>query len=244
MNVSTRPRLIVAVDVAKLSEARALIAALDGLDVIFKLGYEPLYNYGDEIREQLEKSGADYFIDGKLHDIPRTVAAAVRAIVRPGVRIMTIHAMGGLAMMQAAVDASLERSAELGVDPPKILRGDAADKPRYRRPGRTRAQRRTRRKRYPASRAGARRALRGRRLQSDEVRDLKEFFGHHFEALCGGIRPHGTTHDDQKRTATPRLAVEAGADYLVVGRPITEASDPAAAARAILAEMDAAAVAS
>ena len=77
MTVSTRPRLIVALDVAKLTEARALIAALDGLDVIFKVGYEPLYNYGDEIRQQLESSGADYFIDGKLHDIPRTVAAAV-----------------------------------------------------------------------------------------------------------------------------------------------------------------------
>ncbi len=70
-----------------------------------------------------------------------------------------------------------------------------------------------------------------------EVRDLKAYFGDDFKALCPGIRPVGTTHDDQRRVATPREAVLAGADYLVVGRPITEAPDPVAAARAILAEM-------
>jgi orotidine-5'-phosphate decarboxylase len=242
MNVSTRPRLIVAVDVAELEEARALIAALAGLDVIFKLGYEPLYNYGDEIREQLEGSGADYFIDGKLHDIPRTVAAAVRAIVRPGVRILTVHAMGGIAMMQAAVQASLERASELGIEPPKLFAvtlltslgiEDLGELGLSGGPGENVI-------RLAALARDARCA--GVVCSPNEVRDLKSFFGMHFEALCGGIRPLGTTHDDQKRTATPRATVEAGADYLVVGRPITEAPDPAAATRAILAEMDAAGV--
>jgi orotidine-5'-phosphate decarboxylase len=241
VTVSTRPRLIVALDVAKLAEARALIAALEGLDVIFKVGYEPLYNYGDEIRQQLERSGADYFIDGKLHDIPRTVAAAVRAITRPGVRILTIHALGGIAMMQAAVDASIERAAELGIEPPKLFAvtlltslglEDLGELGLSGGPGENVI-------RLAALARDARCA--GVVCSPNEVRDLKGFFGVDFEALCGGIRPSGTTHDDQKRTATPRATVEAGADYLVVGRPITEAADPAAATRAILAEMDAAA---
>jgi orotidine-5'-phosphate decarboxylase len=243
MTVSTLPRLIVAVDVAKFSEAQALIAALDGLDVIFKIGYEPLYNYGEQIREQLERSGADYFVDGKLHDIPRTVAAAVRAIVRPGVRILTIHALGGNTMMQAAVEASIERAAELGIEPPKVfavtlltslgmedlgemgLSGGLGENVI----------------RLAALARDARCA--GVVCSPNEVRDLKSFFGTEFQALTGGIRPHGTTHDDQKRIATPRIAVEAGSDYLVVGRPITEAKDPAAATRDILAEMEAAIVA-
>jgi len=242
MTVTTRPRLIVAVDVGTLSQARTLIGALEDLDVIFKLGYEPLYNYGDEIREQLERGGVDYFVDGKLHDIPRTVAAAVRAIVRPGVRILTVHALGGNAMMQAAVEASLERSAELGIEPPKLFAvtlltslgiEDLGELGLAGGPGENVI-------RLSALARDARCA--GVVCSPNEVRDLKGFFGADFEALCGGIRPQGTTHDDQKRTATPRLAVEAGADYLVVGRPITEAADPAAAARAILAEMDAAVV--
>ncbi|HMD01949.1 MAG TPA: orotidine 5'-phosphate decarboxylase / HUMPS family protein, partial [Candidatus Baltobacteraceae bacterium] len=121
MTVSTRPQLIVAVDVAELAGAQRLIGALDGLDVIFKLGYEPLYGYGEALRAQLERSGAGYFIDAKLHDIPRTVAAGVRALVRQGVRILTIHALGGNEMMQAAVAAAEERAGELGIEPPKIF---------------------------------------------------------------------------------------------------------------------------
>jgi orotidine-5'-phosphate decarboxylase len=193
MIVSTAPELIVALDVPTCAQAVALVERLRPLDVLFKVGYESLYGYGDELRAALERLQTPYFIDAKLHDIPRTVAAGVRALVRPGVRIINVHALGGNDMMQAAVEAADERARCAGVV-----------------------------------------------CSTHEATDLKAYFGADFKTLCPGIRPLGSSHGDQKRVATPRDAVLAGADYLVVGRPIVEAPDPLDAARAVLAEMESA----
>ncbi|MFY9779495.1 MAG: orotidine-5'-phosphate decarboxylase [Candidatus Baltobacteraceae bacterium] len=237
MNVAAQAKLIVALDVDEFTVAASLVERLAGLGVIFKVGLEPLLNYGEAILAKLAAAGAASFIDAKLHDIPRTVGAAARALVRPGVRIVTVHALGGREMMRAAVDESAERARELGLEPPQVfavtlltsiapgelselgLQGDLGEN-----------------------------VLRLARLARDarcagvvcsphEVRDLKRSFGAGFAALCPGIRPAGAGHGDQKRVATPRAAVEAGADYLVVGRPVTEAADPLAAASEILAQM-------
>jgi orotidine-5'-phosphate decarboxylase len=231
------PRLIVALDVADLGAALELVDRLRGLEVIYKVGYEALFGYGEALRAKLEAAGAEVFIDAKLHDIPRTVAAAVRELVRPGVRIMTVHALGGHEMMAAAVEAAAEAAGKLGIEPPGIfavtiltsiapeelnelgLQGGPGENVM----------------RLAALARDARCA--GIVCSAHEARDLKAYFGSEFAALCPGIRPTGGAHGDQKRVATPRLAVENGADYLVVGRPITEASDPAPAARAILEEM-------
>ncbi len=243
MTVVTQPKLIVALDVATLGEAAALVEMLAPLGVIFKLGYEPLFGYGDAIRAQLEAARAPVFVDAKLHDIPRTVEAAVTALVRPGVRILTVHALGGNDMLAAAVNAAGARARELGIEPPQIfavtiltsiapedlnelgLRGG---------PGENVI-------RLAALARDARCA--GVVCSPHEVRDLKAYFGADFAALCPGIRPAGASHGDQKRVATPASAVEAGADYLVVGRPIVSAADPVAATHAILSEMERAAVA-
>jgi orotidine-5'-phosphate decarboxylase len=242
MSSSNAPRLIVALDVERLADAVALVDRLEPLGVIFKVGLESLLGYGEAIRARLQETGASSFIDAKLHDIPRTVAAATRAIVASGVRIVTVHAIGGNEMMQAAVETADERAAELGIDPPKIfavtiltsiapeelnelgLRGGPGENVM----------------RLAALARDARCA--GVVCSPHEVRDLKRYFGAGFEAICPGIRPLGSAHGDQKRVATPRDAVEAGADYIVVGRPITEAPDPLAAARAVLAEIEAAGV--
>jgi orotidine-5'-phosphate decarboxylase len=231
------PKLVVALDVASFDAASALVEKLHSLDVIFKIGYEALFGYGDAIRRKLEERGARSFVDAKLHDIPRTVGAGVRALVAPGVDIISVHALGGNDMLLAAVDAAAERAADLALAPPKIfavtiltsiaseelnelgLRGGPGEN-------------------VMRLAALARDARCGGVICSPhEVTDLKRFFGADLATLCPGIRPLGATHGDQKRVATPRQAVEAGADYLVVGRPISEAADPAEATRAILAEM-------
>jgi len=244
MSAAKRPRLIVALDVASFEGALALIERLREFDVIFKVGYESLFGYGEAILAKLEARGAATFVDAKLHDIPRTVEAAVRALVRPSVELLTVHAQGGNDMMAAAVAAAAERARELGIAPPKIFAvtiltsiapEELLELGLHGGPGENVM-------RLAALARDAR--CDGVVCSAHEVPDLKAFFGAGFLALCGGIRPAGSAHGDQKRVATPRSAVGAGADFLVVGRPITEARDPAAAARAILAEMEAARVGS
>jgi orotidine-5'-phosphate decarboxylase len=232
------PKLIVALDVGRLDAAAALVEQLAPLGVWFKVGYEALFGYGDAILRELERQGADVFVDAKLHDIPRTVEAAVRALVHPGVRIITVHALGGNEMLGAAVAAAQERAAELALSPPHIFAvtvltsiapEDLGELGLQGGPGENVM-------RLAALARDARCA--GVVCSPHEVRDLKAFFGSGFSALCAGIRPAGSAHGDQKRVATPQSAVEAGADYLVVGRPIVEAADPVAATKAILEEME------
>jgi orotidine-5'-phosphate decarboxylase len=230
-------QLIVALDVPGPDQAERLIDQLYGLDLIFKIGIEALYGYPDRIFAYCEARDVRTFVDAKLHDIPRTVEAAARQLVRPNVQILNVHALGGNEMMRAAVDASLERAQELQITPPQVfavtiltsiapedlnelgLQGGAGEN--------------AIRLAALARDAGCAGVVCGAR----EVPDLKRFFGEDFLALTPGIRPVGEPHADQKRVVSPSEAVALGADYLVVGRPITQAADPAAAARAILDEM-------
>jgi orotidine-5'-phosphate decarboxylase len=230
-------RLVVALDVPTLERAERLIDALTGVDVMFKVGYEALYGFGDAVLSRLDAAGARYMLDVKLHDIPRTVHAAVRALVRPGVELLTVHALGGAEMLSAAVEAAGERAAELGTEPAgilaiTILTSIAAEELNelglQGGPGENAIR--------LAAHARDARCL-GVVCSVAEVGDLKSFFGTEFAALCPGIRPGGSAHGDQKRVATPRDARDAGADFIVVGRPIVEDADPAGAAQAILAEL-------
>ena len=293
MAVITQPKLVVALDLDRLEAASAIVEQLASLGVWFKVGYEPLYGYGDAIRAKLEALNANVFLDAKMHDIPRTVEAGARALVRPGIRIITVHALGGNEMLQAAVAGATERAAELGIETPEIfaitlltsiapedlgelgLQGGPGENVmrlaalRYDVLGRRYQIGKEAREYYDDARAHVAahddgivyRGLNGgpgenvMRLAAlardarcagvvcspHEARDLKAYFGADFKVLCPGIRPAGAAHGDQKRVATPQRAVEAGADYLVVGRPIVGAADPVAAARAILDEMDVAA---
>jgi orotidine-5'-phosphate decarboxylase len=232
-----KTRLVVAIDVPTIDGARRLIDSLADLDVMFKVGYEAFYGYGTELVPLLEARNAAYMLDLKLHDIPRTVHAGVRALVRPGVELLTVHALGGAEMLAAAAEAAEERAAELGISVPKVLaitiltsigeedlnelglQGGAGENAI----------------RLSALARDARCA--GVVCSVAEVGDLKSYFGGEFLALCPGIRPGGSAHGDQRRIATPREASAAGADYIVVGRPIVEDNDPATAARAILADL-------
>jgi len=231
------PQLIVALDVDEAERAHVLIDRLYELDVIFKVGLESLFGYPEQIFAYLQRRDVRYFVDAKLHDIPRTVGAAVRQLIRPGVHIINVHALGGNDMMRAAVEAAGDRAAELGMSTPHvfavtILTSIAAqDLNELGLQG------------GPAENAIRLAALArdagcsGVVCSAHEVEDLKRFFGEDFLTLTPGIRPVGSAHADQKRVMTPMQAAKAGADYLVVGRPITEAADPVAVATEILAQM-------
>jgi orotidine-5'-phosphate decarboxylase len=230
-------QLIVALDFPEPEQAERLIDLLYDFDLIYKVGMESLYGYGERIFSYMEARDVRHFIDAKVHDIPRTVGAAVKQLVRHGTHIINIHALGGTEMMKAAVQAANERADELGMTPPHVfavtiltsmsqsdlldvgLGGDTVDN----------AMRLAR----LAHDAGCSGVV----CSAHEVRDIKGVVGSNFLTLTPGIRPSGAAHGDQKRVTTPAEAVRTGADYLVVGRPITEALDPAAATQAILADM-------
>lgn len=236
-----RARLIVALDTPDPDRAESLVRSLAPLGVIFKVGYEAFYGYEPRIRAAIDAVGADRFVDVKLHDIPRTVAAGIRALVAPNVRIITVHALGGARMLEAAVCAANERASELSIPAPEIFAVTvltSIESFEYEElglsggPGENAI-------RLGALARDARCA--GIVCSGGELADLKSFFGSEIKGLIPGVRPIGALFGDQARVVTPREAVEAGADYLVVGRPILEAADPVAAARRILEEMDAAA---
>ena len=230
-------QLVVALDVKTPAEAERLIDELYELDVIFKIGFESLFGYPERIFNYLESRDVRFFVDAKLHDIPRTVAAAIEQLVRPGAHIINVHALGGHEMMKAAVDAAKERASELGITTPHIFAvtiltsiaaEDLNELGLQGGPGEN-----VTRLAALARDAGCSGVV----CSAREVRALKQFFGENFLALTPGIRPAGAAHGDQKRVMTPAQAVAAGADYLVVGRPITEARDPLQAARAVIDEM-------
>jgi orotidine-5'-phosphate decarboxylase len=238
LQVMPVPKLVVALDVPSSARAVSLVERLAPLGVLFKVGYEAFYGYGDAICEALAAHGAQYALDLKFHDIPRSVHAAVRSVVKPGVRLLTVHALGGAQMLDSAVDAARERAAELGIQPPDIYAvtiltsigsEDLGELGLIGGPGENAT-------RLAALARDARCA--GVVCSVREVADLRAFFGSAFGTFCPGIRPAGTAHGDQKRAATPREAREAGADFAVVGRPIVDDADPVGAARAILLELE------
>jgi orotidine-5'-phosphate decarboxylase len=230
-------QLIVALDVPSAERAERLVDQLYELDVIVKVGLEALYGYPERILSYCEARDVRVFVDAKLHDIPRTVAAAMVQLLRPNVRLVNVHALGGLDMMRAAVDAAGERAAALGVNPPHVFAvtlltsiapEDLNELGLQGGPGENAI-------RLAALARDA--GCSGVVCSAHEVRDLKRFFGDDFLTLTPGIRPTGSAHADQKRVTTPAQAVAAGSDYLVVGRPVVEAEDPIAAVKTILEEM-------
>lgn len=231
------PTLIVALDTPTFTDAMRVIDTLKGTKLMYKVGLEAFCGYGHEIVAELERREQPYFLDLKFHDIPNTVARAVRAAVQPNAKIVDVHALGGAEMMQAAIEAAEERADELGIAPPEIFAvtvltslasEDLRELGLVGGPGENAT-------RLAALARDAR--CSGVVCSPHEVRSIKEFFGTEFKTLTPGIRPAGAGHGDQKRVMTPREARDAGSDYIVVGRPILEADDMRSAAEAILGEL-------
>jgi orotidine-5'-phosphate decarboxylase len=236
--VEPRERLVVALDVDDVDRARVLVRALRGRVGLFKVGLELFTLAGPDFAREVASSGGGVFLDLKLHDIPNTVEGAARRAAALGVRMLTVHAQGGRAMIEAAVRGAREEAARLGASPPLVLAVtvltslDGEDLAATGLAGPPAAA--VERLAGLALSAGAD----GLVASPLEVGALRERFGPEPILLTPGIRPAGSAADDQKRTLSPREALAAGADYLVVGRPITRADDPAARAAAIVASLD------
>ncbi|MGA2847986.1 MAG: orotidine-5'-phosphate decarboxylase [Terracidiphilus sp.] len=227
-----RKRLIVALDVPDAAAAANLVARLDGTCRWFKVGMELFTAAGPAVLEPLLKRGHSVFLDLKFHDIPNTVAGAVRSAATLGVRMVNVHAAGGPAMLAAAREA-LEGCS----DPPELLAVTmltSMDQTQTYAVGYDRS---------PAEQVEllARMTLdvgiRGFVCSAEEVATLRALTGPEGVLVTPGIRPAGSALGDQSRIATPAEALRQGASYLVVGRPITQAADPAEAAEAVLREM-------
>jgi orotidine-5'-phosphate decarboxylase len=231
-----RNRLIVALDTDHLASALAMARRIGPLAGMFKIGSQLFTAEGPRAVERIAALGAGVFLDLKFHDIPHTVAGAVRAAAGlPGVALLNVHATGGLEMMEAAAEAiaGTRRRPKLlavtlltSLDAAALRRAGISGSPQSRVVALARL----------AQQAG----LDGVVCSAQELRAIRRACGAHYLTVVPGIRPSAAAKGDQSRVATPTEAIRAGADHLVVGRPITGARDPRAAAEAILREMSAA----
>ncbi|HEY3918683.1 MAG TPA: orotidine-5'-phosphate decarboxylase [Stellaceae bacterium] len=225
-----RNPILCAIDTPELARAQALIAATQAAVGGVKLGLEFFAAHGPAGIRAAAAGQKNLFLDLKLHDIPNTVAGAVKSSLALDPLLLTLHAAGGATMMRAAVAArGAARTKLLGVTVLTSL--DDGDLAAVGQSGPAAAQ--VRRLALLAQASG----LDGIVCSPQEVAMLRQACGKDFLLVVPGIRPAGAVVGDQKRVQTPRDAIAAGADYLVIGRPITEAPDPAAAARAIFAEL-------
>jgi orotidine-5'-phosphate decarboxylase len=215
--------LIVALDVSELDRALELATVLAPEVGLLKVGFELFWAHGPEAVRRVGDH-APVFVDAKLHDIPNTVQRASANIARLGAAMFNVHALGGEAMMRAALHGAEEACAQTGGAMPRVIAVTVLSSMS----GEDLAS--------PASLAYEARVagLHGVVVSGDDVEDVRAACGDDFILVVPGIRPAGSNGDDQVRVLTPAAAVEKGADYLVVGRPITGATDPAGVARGIV----------
>jgi orotidine-5'-phosphate decarboxylase len=225
----TENRIIVALDVATKGEALVLVGQLHEQISFFKIGLQLYSAEGPEIVRAVRAAGANVFLDLKLHDIPNTVARAVESASALGMQLLTIHLSGGAEMIRAAITARKENVSVLGVT---VL---------------TSANDQTLREIGVAggienqvlrlAQLGVENGIDGIVASPHEIKILRAEFGDKIKIVVPGIRPSWAAAGDQKRTMTPREAIDVGADYLVIGRPITADANPREAVKKILDEI-------
>jgi len=235
-----RSSLIVALDFDSLKSALSFAKQVADIVGMFKVGSQLFSNAGPEAVRQVAALGNGVFLDLKYHDIPNTVAGAVLAsAAMPGVQLVNVHALGGSAMLKAAAQA-VSAGVPMGADRPRLIAVTvltSMDQKTMREVGMTGS---------PLTRAvklaqlAKKCGVDGVVASVQEAKAIRKACGRDFLIVTPGVRPletGGEKKDDQARTATPTQAIQAGADYIVVGRPITAASDPRAAAQAVVDEI-------
>ena len=234
--MQVRDKLIVALDFSTAEAATQMTDKLRGRVGMFKVGMEAFTAEGPMLARYLVDSGEKVFLDLKFLDIPNTVRGACRVAANMGVTLLNVHALGGRKMLRAALEGAAEgatgdrpRPLVLAVTILTSLAAEDLDEMGIAGPPQIAVLR--------MARLAQSEGLDGVVASAREVSALRKECGPDFVIVTPGIRPSGAAADDQSRTATPQLALNSGADYLVVGRPITAAPDPAAAAGAILEEM-------
>ena len=229
MSLDARERLIVALDVPSVKAAEGMVGRLGDSVWFYKIGYQLAFAGGLPLAQQLIAAGKQVFLDLKLHDIGNTVAKGVESVAQLGATFLTVHAYPQT--MKAAVEG--KQGSKLRILAVTVLTSyDDADL--------AAAGYELNVKELAAARAAQARdiGIDGLVCSAEEVAALRNIAGPGMVLVTPGIRPSGSSTGDQKRIMTPARAVEAGADYLVVGRPVLEAGDPKAAADAIVAEIE------
>jgi orotidine-5'-phosphate decarboxylase len=232
MPVDPRERLIVALDVSTATAARKIVAAVGDSAHAYKVGMQLYTAEGPEVVRELVGSGRRVFLDLKYHDIPNTVGAAVRQAACLGVSMLTVHAAGGAKMLRSAIESAEGVRPDLLVLAVTVLtsldngelanigiRGGVLDQV------------------LRLAALALSNGCKGVVASAHEAAALREKFGQDFAIVTPGVRPAGSGPHDQARIVTPAEAIAAGASHIVVGRPITEAVDPAGETRAILGQM-------
>jgi len=229
--IQARERLIVALDVSSASAARQIVSAVGESALTYKVGMQLYTAEGPQVVRDLIASGRRIFLDLKFHDIPNTVAAAVREAAQLGVSMLTVHASGGGTMLRAAAEAArhnpqlklLAVTVLTSMDDRDLdqigVRGNVVDTV------------------LRLSALALANGCHGVVASAREAAHLRKELGTDFAIVTPGVRPPGSGVADQVRVVTPAEAIAAGASHIVVGRPITEAPDPGAEARAILEQI-------
>jgi orotidine-5'-phosphate decarboxylase len=240
--VSVAERLFVALDVRDAISALKLVEQLAPVGVSFKVGMQLFYAEGMRIVKALQTNGHTVFVDLKLHDIPNTVAGAVDSLIRQEVRFLNVHTQGGPDMMRAAVDAAHHAAEDTKQPRPRLLGVTlltSLSAQHLRDFLHVQGQTTEAYVQHLAQQAKAC-GLEGVVCSAQEAASIRAACGAGFLLVTPGIRPADASAQDQARIITPWQAIRNGADYLVVGRPVTQAANPQDAARRIVDEMTAA----
>ena len=230
-NDDPRQRLIVALDVSTAAAARKIVAAVGDSALTYKVGMQLYTAEGPQVVRDLVAAGRHVFLDLKYHDIPNTVGAAVAEAARLGVSMLTVHASGSGRMLQAAVEAAKTRPELMVLAVTVLTSMDEQDVEKIGMRG-SLAESVVR-----LATIALAHGCQGIVTSAREAATVRTELGEDFAIVTPGVRPAGSSVGDQVRVVTPAEAITAGASHIVVGRPVTEAADPAAAARAILAEI-------
>lgn len=227
--MSFDPKVVVALDFANKAEALSFVDKIEPSDCRLKVGKEMFTHFGPEFVKDLTSRGFDVFLDLKFHDIPNTVAKAVAAAADLGVWMVNVHASGGSAMMKRAKQ-ELER---YGDKAPLLIAVTVLTSMGSDDLAELGIQLTPEQQVLALAKLAKDSGLDGVVCSAQEAETLKQTLGESFKLVTPGIRPIGASVDDQKRVMTPPEAISVGVDYLVIGRPITKAEDPAAVLKSI-----------
>ena len=239
MQLTTKERLVLALDVDDFKKAEELVSELSDYVGAFKIGNQLFTTEGPKVVNMVNKKGGKVFLDLKFHDIPNTVARAAEVATKLGVYIFNVHTSGGYEMMKAATEASKKISLALSIRKPLILgvtlltsiNQEILEKE-------IGIKKRLEEQVVHLAKLAKAAGLDGVVASSWEIKEIRKACKEDFIILTPGIRPAGKSSDDQKRIMTPGGAIKLGSDFLVIGRPIRNASNPVEAVKEILKEME------
>jgi len=239
--MEAKDRIVLALDVDTREEALALVKKLSGYVGVFKIGMQLYNSVGPDIVNRVHDLGGRVFLDLKLHDIPNTVGSAGKVLTRLNTYMFNVHAAGGREMMRKVAAAAQEEADQRGITPPIILAVTVLTSISQRELAEEmfvtgmKVEELVVKWALMAKESG----MGGVVCSPQEISPIRQACGSEFKIITPGIRPLWSAANDQKRITTPRQALDRGADYMVIGRPIVQAADPCAAAQKIIEELEA-----